>query len=268
MNTNTSRTTILWGAVGFLVLAGIITLIFSFRGNQKDAVAEVNLIYTNAAATLEAQQLTLQAALSTATPDPALSTPTLTVTPLTSPTAGLPPTLAFATSTLSSAPVTKCDNAVYMADVTIPDGTTFGPGATFTKTWRVVNTGTCTWSATYQLVFVSGDVMSGKAVALGKTVAPGQTAEISVTLTAAATTGNLKGTWRLQNDQAQQFGDALTVVIKVGAVTGTPATSVTSVTAAVTATIETPSPATPTPTNTSVPADTPTITETPTTPGP
>ncbi|MCC6261069.1 MAG: hypothetical protein IT311_09410 [Anaerolineales bacterium] len=266
-----SRPLILWGLVGIFLIAGIITLIFAFRGKKSDTTDVINLAYTSAALTFAAQESTLQAALSSATPNTAALTPTATVTPLSSPTLGLPPT-TFATITPASIPVTKCDNAVYMADVTIPDGTVVAPGGAFTKTWRISNAGTCTWSATYQLVFISGELMGGKATPIGKTVAPGQSLEISVALIAptTASANNIQGTWRLQNDSAQQFGDSLTVVIKVGGATGTPAAS--TVTPTNTSAIVV-TPATPTPTipvATATPTDTLTLspTDTPGTPGP
>ena len=49
------------------------------------------------------------------------------------------------------------DRAQFVADVTVPDGTRYDPGATFTKTWRLKNIGTCTWTTSYTLVFDSGD---------------------------------------------------------------------------------------------------------------
>ncbi len=51
------------------------------------------------------------------------------------------------------------DQAVFIKDVNVPDGTFYNPGAKFTKTWQVKNSGTCTWSG-YNLVFEQGDVMS------------------------------------------------------------------------------------------------------------
>ncbi len=226
MNSKTtlSRTTILWSLVAILIVAGVITLIYSFSGGQADAVTEVNAVYTNAAATLAAQQQTLQAAVPSATPTPAVSaTPTATITPLVSPTlSGLVGT--FSTATLSGVVAPTCDNSVYLSDVTIPDNTAVNPGQSFTKTWKVSNTGTCTWSAAYQIILISGDAMSGKATPIGIVVAPGQSADISVAMVAPSTAGTITGTWRLQNDKSQPFGTQLTVVIKVGGSSGGTAT--------------------------------------------
>lgn len=256
MNSNNifSRSTILWALVALFIVAGIFTLVYAFQSGN-DAASEVEVIYTYAAETLAAQQQTLQAGVPSATQTLlVLASPTITATPLASPTLGGLPGFSTATSGAASA----CDNSVYIKDVTIPDGTTIAPGQAFTKTWQVSNTGTCTWSATYQIILISGDAMSGKATAIGKVVGPGQSLDVSVALTAPTTTGALKGTWRLQNDKSQPFGTLLTVEIKVGAVTGTPGT------ATVTSTNSSGSGATLTPTVTLTTAPANTVTQTPT----
>lgn len=259
MNSNNifSRATILWSLVAVFIVVGVVTLAYAFQSGN-DAASEVEVIYTYAAETLAAQQQTLQAGVPSATPTLlVLTSPTVTATSLASPTLGGLPSV-FSTATSGGA--STCDNSVYIKDVTIPDGTIIGPGQAFTKTWQVSNTGTCTWSATYQIILISGDAMSGKATAIGKIVGPGQSADVSVALTAPATTGALKGTWRLQNDKSQPFGTLLTVEIKVGAVTGTPGTS--TVTATSTTSGGAAATLTPTATLTTAPAST--ATQTPT----
>ena len=100
-----------------------------------------------------------------------------------------------------------CDAAQFVADVTIPDGTSFKPGDTFNKTWRLKNVGTCTWTAGYTLVFVSGDQLSAPtAVKLPKAVAPGQTVDVSATMTAPASAGTYRGYWKLKNTSDKLFG--------------------------------------------------------------
>jgi hypothetical protein len=100
-----------------------------------------------------------------------------------------------------------CDWAQFVADITVPDGTSFAPGATFTKTWRLKNIGTCTWTTSYSLVFVSGSQMGApSAVALPSSVAPGATVDISVNMTAPATNGHYRGYWQLRNASGVLFG--------------------------------------------------------------
>jgi hypothetical protein len=94
-----------------------------------------------------------------------------------------------------------------VADVTIPDGTKLDPGADFTKTWRLKNIGTTTWSTAYSLVHASNDKIGGPAtVSLPKNVAPGETVDLSVDLTAPNETGKHTSYWKLSNDRGQLFG--------------------------------------------------------------
>lgn len=225
MDTNTkTRTMLLWVGVGVLVIAGIAVLFTAFGGSE-DPVDDVNAIYTNAAATVAAQQLTLQVGTLTETPNPILGSPTVTPTLLPSLTQQLTPVvLPTAINPPAGTVTTGCDIAVYVSDVTIPDGTTIPAGQSFTKTWKVSNKGSCTWTETYKLVFISGDSLGGKATAIGKIVKPGEQADVSVVLTSTSAIGTITGTWRLSNDKGQPFGDGLTVVINNGT-TGTISTA-------------------------------------------
>lgn len=99
---------------------------------------------------------------------------------------------------------------------TVPDGTQKDAGQHFAKTWRVKNLGSCTWNSSYRLVFVSGDKMSGPASkALEHDVRPGEAIDLIVDLTAPASNGEYKGTWRIQSNEGEQFGNYW-VQIRVG----------------------------------------------------
>jgi hypothetical protein len=134
--------------------------------------------------------------------------------PPASPTAIIPPTpIPIPTSTTipsATAIPIPCNRATYVADVTIPDGTAIASGAAFTKTWRLTNAGTCTWTSAYQLVYRNGDAMGvpvGYAQSLTSgTVPPGGTVDISVNLTAPVASGSYKGSWRLREPGGQYFG--------------------------------------------------------------
>jgi hypothetical protein len=100
------------------------------------------------------------------------------------------------------------------------------PGETFTKTWRLKNAGTCSWTPSYAVVFSSGDSMSGPATqALTTNVNPGQTVDISINLKAPSTPGTYRGDWKLRNAAGVTFA-SFYVEIKVG---GTGAFAVTGV---------------------------------------
>ena len=172
----------------------------------------VQAVYTAAFQTLAAQQATQQALI------PPTNTP-LPPTPLPSlPPPSALPTFAFASPTVK--PITgggggACDSSAFVADVTIPDNTVIDPGKTFTKTWTLLNNGSCTWGSGYSLAFKSGDQMNGATVALANSVAPGSSINISVKLTAPTASGTYKGFWQMQNASNQSFGDAPFVLIKV-----------------------------------------------------
>jgi hypothetical protein len=99
------------------------------------------------------------------------------------------------------------DRVGFVADVTIPDDTFIDPGDSFTKTWRLKNLGTCTWTSSYALVFSHGDQMGGPgSVPLSGTVNPGGTVDLSVNLTAPGSEGTYQGYWMLRNGSGVLFG--------------------------------------------------------------
>ncbi len=129
---------------------------------------------------------------------PPTLTPVVTVT-------GTPPT---ATPTKSATvPPSSCDRAQFVADVTVPDGTSFAPGIAFTKTWRLKNIGSCTWTTAYSLMFDSGEKMGGPdTAAMPTNVAPGQTVDITINLTSPTTAGTYRGYWKFKNASGVPFG--------------------------------------------------------------
>ncbi len=103
--------------------------------------------------------------------------------------------------------VSYCDWVAFVKDVTIPDGTQLYTGQAFTKTWRLQNRGTCTWTSDYMLVFAGGDQMGDTiAVRLPGNVAPGQTVDVSITLVAPNARGHYVGYWMLRNPSGALFG--------------------------------------------------------------
>lgn len=150
---------------------------------------------------------TLAASMPTFTPQPSMTpSPSATITPLVTNTMAATPTLKI------TMPV--CDNSVFVGDVTIPDNTVVTPGQTFTKTWSLKNVGTCNWSTSYKVAFLSGTAMGGVATAI-PAVTTGHADNISVNLVAPITKGTYTGTWILQNATGQSFGASFTVVVVV-----------------------------------------------------
>ncbi|HSM71102.1 MAG TPA: NBR1-Ig-like domain-containing protein, partial [Anaerolineales bacterium] len=104
-------------------------------------------------------------------------------------------------------PAAKCDAAEFVADITYPDGSIIGRGNAFTKTWRIRNAGTCTWTTNYDLVYISGEKFGAKTeTSLPVSVAPGKTIDLSIPLTAPNQDGRYKGYWVLRNGSGIQFG--------------------------------------------------------------
>jgi VCBS repeat-containing protein len=104
-------------------------------------------------------------------------------------------------------PDTCEDAASFVKDVSIPDGTRFDGGESFTKTWRLKNEGTCTWTTDYDLYFISGYSLGGPGVeALQGDVSPGKTVDISIEFKAPTSDGTYKGFWMLRNKDSDLFG--------------------------------------------------------------
>ena len=128
------------------------------------------------------------------------------------------------------------DRAIFVKDVTIPDGTVLAPGAAFTKIWKLQNAGTSTWITSYSLAYVSGEQMGTiTSVPLDQSVPPGQQIDVSVNLVAPVNPGTYQGYWKMKNTSGQFFNDAVYVLIAVGnsgvtptATAGTPVATPTS----------------------------------------
>lgn len=181
-----------------------------------------NLIYTAAAQTVIAQitqassgadqsGVTPQAPADTSTQGKAPASPTPTNTP--APTTAVPPTKTSRPPTETPVPDTAtpvpCNQMAFIKDVNYPDDTVVDPGTTFDKTWRLKNTGSCTWNSDYVLIFDHGDAMGAAASVLltnGK-VHPGETIDATVPdLVAPSSAGTYQGFWKLRDGSGHIFG--------------------------------------------------------------
>lgn len=247
-----------------LILALIVaTGLFSACGNKGDESLP------NAAIT-QAYETAMAALTQTAQAEPSA---TFTYTPTFEPSATFtaPAPLASNTPFPTQAPpssgpaLSSCDLASFVSDVTIPDGTELAPGQVFTKTWRIRNEGTCTWTDKYQILYFGGEIMSEKtAYALTSVeIAPGNPLDISIEMTAPTTPGSYTMWWIMRNADGlnfgiDQYGGAIYVQISVSSSAASFTATPTSTSAAtVVATTEAPTEtATETPTDTTTPADT------------
>src|SRR5512143_3957679 len=165
----------------------------------KSPVSEDDRIATAVAKTVQAQQ-----SRSTAAPPSTLAP---TFTPLQTPLATLPVTPKPGSTV---PPVSGGDQPCMKASLveeTVPDGTILKPGQQFTKTWRIQNTSTCVWNTSYKIVFWDGDLMGGGYVYnFPQQALPGDVVEVPLVLTAPATDGSYKGSWKLQTPGGASFG--------------------------------------------------------------
>ncbi|MFT3892312.1 MAG: NBR1-Ig-like domain-containing protein [Anaerolineales bacterium] len=184
-------------ALIFLALASILACGPLAAGTPQPA-ATLNALYTSAAQTLEGMSTQAANTLIAQTS----ATPTLSIT-----TASATPFSTFTNVPPLSTVVTKCDAASFIEDVTYPDGSAVGRSTTFTKTWRLRNTGTCTWTPSYSIVYVNGEKFGApNFVSLPGNVAPGESIALSVNLVAPNSAGRYRGNWMLRNSSGVLFG--------------------------------------------------------------
>ncbi len=110
----------------------------------------------------------------------------------------------------TSTPITRPCNMAAPGDpidITIPDGTVLKPGETFTKVWRLINAGTCTWTNQYALVWFSGPQLGApQAVALSGDVPPGHAVDIAIDMVAPLEPGTYQSYWKLRDPSGVLFG--------------------------------------------------------------
>ena len=188
-----------------LVFSTLLLLIACTPKSPPTPTPDIGAIYTSAANTVIAE-LTQTAAFFTPTLEP---TAVLTPTPQTPvPTAAIP-------LEVTPTPV-ECDNSDFIVDVNVEDGTVMLPGQDFVKTWRLKNTGSCTWTTNYTLVYGGYTVkMDGIPIPLGQSVLPGEEVEVSVQFKAPPTPGEYVSYWRMQNALGYPFGEFFYVKIIV-----------------------------------------------------
>jgi uncharacterized protein YkwD len=209
------------------VVTALLALLLSACNGQAAVETTVTITATEAPAAT---------ALISTTEAPAI-TETFTAPPEASATetSGTPPTDTPTVGAPRPTNAPDCTNSAnFVADVTIPDNTNVAGGTTFTKTWRVSNTGTCIWAADYTLTYYSDERLGAPASVPVPLTYPGQTADISVDLTAPNSSGNHRGNFVIKNPAGliMKIGDdsRLWVIINVTVTTTiTPTLSATAI---------------------------------------
>jgi len=104
---------------------------------------------------------------------------------------------------MTPSPTPSCrDAAVFVEDVTVPDNTRIEAGEEFTKTWKLQNTGSCTWTD-YTIAFVSGDQMDAPDTVAVPETEVSSTVEVSIDLVAPAEDGAYTGNFELRNAEGE-----------------------------------------------------------------
>lgn len=197
MKLTTNSILILFGIFAFAVMACFPIAMLAMPIVKPQPTAQNDPFATvEAMVTQTTYAMTLNAPTQTPVPATATSVPA-TFTPVPATNTPLPTATA----------VSYCDWVSFIKDVTIPDGTRLSQGEVFTKTWRLKNRGTCTWTPDYMLVFTSGDSMGNTtAMRLPGYVAPGQSVDVSITLSAPNKRGHYVGYWMLRSPSGVLFG--------------------------------------------------------------
>ena len=207
-----------------IILTLLVALVLSACGGgdaEPTPTLSVDQVQTLAVITFQAQLTQTALAKPSSTPLPTNTPmPVVTFASPASSSAVIPTNTTIASSGGTSS---TCYGLSYVSDVTIPDNTQVKPGESFTKTWRVLNSGTCAWESGFVFKLASGDAIGGSSVTLNQRVESGQQYDFSVQMVVPSNkTGELKGTWRLSDANGSQFGDGVYVLVKV---VGTAATS-------------------------------------------
>ncbi len=191
-----------------LIAALLLSACSILQPAAEESTSDVDFVATSVAETVQAiamQQPTMTE------PAPVIE-PTLTL-PAMQPTNTVGTTVEQPTI----APAKTCLEAEFISE-TIPDGTKFGLNEYFNKTWTFKNTGTCTWTTDYKMVFTSGDIMGAPAaVSLTETVLPEGQITVSVPMQASYLEGTYTGYWALQDEYGTNFFTNNSV--KIGVVT-------------------------------------------------
>jgi hypothetical protein len=100
------------------------------------------------------------------------------------------------------------DRSRFIADATIPDGTSVKTNETFVKVWEIQNSGTVPWYGRYlqreDLPPAPGSCRTPDRVPIGNTL-PNERVKISVTVTAPDRPGSCMVKWKMVDEQGRLF---------------------------------------------------------------
>jgi len=226
----------------FTLLTSALTLTACNLGSTPAPTVDVNAINTAAVETAMGQ-LSAQFTQTALAGPPATSIPTNTAANLSTavpPTAGTPgalPTVSFnstllpgftplaspvpPTSSGSASTASGCNDAAFTGE-NLPDKSEVTAGNEFTKSWELLNTGTCTWEIGYVFSFLAAESTSGiegydiAIRADDETTDPGHSQTFVVKLIAPENPGEYFGYWKLKDKDGRFFGPRvfLDIIVK------------------------------------------------------
>jgi hypothetical protein len=107
------------------------------------------------------------------------------------------------------------DDARFIEDLTIQDGTIVIPGKRLDKRWSVQNSGTCDWGPGYALVRLGEDPFVGAEEIALYPARAGSSAIWQLVLEAPEEPGDYLSHWQAQNPQGYLFGDSVFLLVVV-----------------------------------------------------
>jgi hypothetical protein len=185
----------------------LLIVIVSLLGacSSKNILATANADPTVIGSPVGVHTMVSEAAIPTNTPEPSPTStipPTATFTPKPVPTEK--PTITSKTVSV----IPACTNrATLVRHLSFSDGSSISSGFIFGKAWRIQNTGTCTWTTAYALVFASGEQLNAPPeTPLTREVPPGDTIDIQISMKAPDIAKEYIGTWMLRDPNGTLFG--------------------------------------------------------------
>jgi hypothetical protein len=107
------------------------------------------------------------------------------------------------------------DQARFIEDLSVPDGSQVEPGALIDKRWSVMNSGTCNWGPGYRLVRTDSGSLGGPAELALYPARAGEAAIWQVLLTAPREPGGHLASWQAKTPTGELFGDPVFVLVEV-----------------------------------------------------
>jgi hypothetical protein len=183
----------------------IVMLVFLSACTAKNAPATTDDTPTGGSLSNEPGISTSKAVILTNTPEPS---PTPTVPPTATFTPEAAPTEPTKDTSTPLAALPACINrASLVRHLSFGDGSSIFSGSFFGKAWRIQNSGTCTWTTAYALVFSSGEQLDAPAETfLPHYVKPGETIDIQILMKSPDVANSYSGNWMLRDPNGALFG--------------------------------------------------------------